>query len=172
MRTLLSLLFMICFFLLSSAHALPGDYDMYRQQSLKTNEVARSPAKGTVPRVGTPFTQTLEEGEKQLRNPIAKDKRSVWRGQRLWNSNCWTCHGMTAGGEGPVGSQLGVPNLLTDYYSNSSDGRVYSVIQLGLRNMPRYGFRFSDKEQWDLVNYLRFLQGTFSVPGIERPKAK
>jgi mono/diheme cytochrome c family protein len=155
----------------SPALALPGDYDMYRQQSLKSNEVARSPVAGTVPRGRMPFTYTLEEGEKNLKNPVAKDMHSVWRGQRLWNANCWTCHGKVGDGKGPVGPQIGVPSLLTDYYSGTSDGRVFSVIQLGLRNMPRYGFRFSDKEQWDLVNYLRFLQGTFDVPEIQRPDA-
>ena len=153
----------------SSALALPGDYDMYRQQSLQTNEIARAPVKGTVPKGREIFTYTIEEGANKLKNEIPKDKYSVWRGMRLWNSNCWTCHGKTGDGKGPVGSQLGVPNLLTDYYSKTPDGRVYSVIQLGLRNMPRYGFRFSPKEKWDIVNYLRFLQGKFDVEGIEKP---
>jgi len=156
----------------SVSMALPGDYDMYRQQSLQTNEVARNPVKGTVPRGREIFTYTIEEGSKKLKNEVPKDKYSVWRGRRLWNSNCWTCHGKAGDGTGPVGSQLGVPNLLTDYYSKTPDGRVYSVIQLGLRNMPRYGFRFSPKEKWDIVNYLRFLQGTFDVEGIDKPQVE
>lgn len=173
---LLRFRFLICLLALvayaNPASALPGDYDMYRQQSLEANEVARSPVKGTVPRGRTPFTYTLEEGEKNLKNPVEKDMHSVWRGRRLWNSTCWTCHGQAGDGAGPVGPQMAVPSLLTDYYSGTSDGRAFSVIQLGLRNMPRYGFRFSDQEQWDLVNYLRFLQGTFDVPEIQRPESQ
>ncbi len=153
----------------SSAVALPWDYDMYRQQSLEANEVARAPVEGTVPLGYKPFTMTLEEAEQKLSNPTPLSKNSVWRGQRLWNANCWTCHGKTGSGEGPVGSQLGVPDLTKDFYRQKSDGRIFGVIHYGLRAMPRYGFRFSDAEQWDIVNYLRFLQGT-DVDGFKRPQ--
>ena len=81
-----------------------------------------------------------------------------------------TCHGDTGAG-GPVGSQVGAPDLTTDYYKNRTDGRVYGVMQNGGANMPRYGYKFSTKEQWDIVNYLRFLQGR-NVAGIPRPTAE
>ncbi len=157
----------LCFFV-STAAALPWDYDMYRQKSLEANEVARAPVEGTVPLGYKPFTMTLEEAEAGLKNPVSFTKNSVWRGQRLWNANCWTCHGKTGAGEGPVGSQIGAPDLTNDFYRQKSDGRVFGVIHYGLRAMPRHGFRFSDAEQWDIVNYLRFLQGK-DVEGMERP---
>jgi cytochrome c5 len=150
------------------AHALPWDIDMYRQQSLEANEVARAPVKGTVPLGSTPFRMSVEEAERDLSNPVTFSRNSVWRGQRLWNANCYTCHGKTAAGEGPVGPQVGVPDLLKDFYRQKSDGRVYGVIYHGLRAMPRYGYKFSDAERWDLVNYLRFLQGK-DVVGMKRP---
>ena len=54
----------------NSAFALPWDFDMYRQESLQSNEVARAPVKGTVPLGRRPFTLTLEEAEKGLSNPV------------------------------------------------------------------------------------------------------
>ena len=158
----------VCLLAPVSAQALPWDYDMYRQQSLEANEVSRSPVEGTVPLGYKPFTLTLEEAEKSLTNPVSATRDSVWRGQRLYNANCYTCHGKTAAGDGPVGPQVGVPDLRKDFYREKTDGRIFGVIHYGLRAMPRYGFKFSDAEQWDIVNYLRFLQGK-DVDGMKRP---
>ena len=145
---------------LESAQALPWDTDMYRQPSLKANEVSRSPAEGTVPIGYEPFTLTLEEAEQQLKNPVALDKNSAWRGQRLFNANCSACHNLNADGQGTVGKLMGVPDLRGDFYKTKTDGRIFGVIHYGLRQMPRYGYKFSAHEQWDIINYLRVLQGT------------
>lgn len=150
-------------------YALPWDIDMFRQQSYKAGEMSRAPVKGTVPVGRKPFTMTTEEAEKNLKNPVAFNQNSVWRGQRLWNANCYSCHGKTGKGEGPVGPQLAVPNLLDEFYAKSSDGKVFGVINNGGANMPRYGYKFSREESWHLVNYLRFLQGK-DVEGINRPQ--
>ena len=156
----------------SSALALPWDIDMYRQETLKSNEVARAPVPGTVPVGRIPFTMTMEEAEKALTNPVSADFNSVWRGQRLFNANCSTCHGVTGLGDGPTSQLLvGIPNLLQDLYKQRTDGRVFGVIHYGQNAMPRYGFKFSTAEKWDLVNYVRFLQGR-DVQGVPRPQVK
>lgn len=153
-----------------AAHALPWDVDMFKQQSFKANEMPRSPAANTVPIGPRPFTLTAEEADKTLKNPVPVGFNSVWRGKRLFQANCATCHGPKADGVSVVGPQMAVPNLLTDFYKTGrSDGRLFAVIKLGGTNMPRYGFKFSAEEQWDLVNYVRFLQGA-QVPGIDRPQ--
>ncbi len=157
----------------NKASALPWDIDMYKQESYKANEIARAPAKGTVPLGFTPFKMTNDEAGEKLKNPQVFGTNSVWRGQRLYNANCWACHGKTGVGDGPVGLEgsLGVPNLLTDFYKNSPEGKVFGVIYNGGSNMPRYGFKFSHAEIWDIVNYLKFLQGK-DVGGMKRPTQK
>ncbi len=157
--------------LASQAVALPWDFDMYRQQSLKPNEVARGPVKGTVPLGYTPFTLDVEKAD-GLSNPREANLNSVWRGQRLYNSNCYTCHGKVGDGKGPVGPLMGVPDLHQDLYKSKSDGRFFAVITKGLRTMPRYGYKFSESEKWDIVNYLRVLQGNKEVAGFSAPTAK
>lgn len=155
-----------------SAGAFPWDIDMYRQESLKANEIARSPVEGTVPVGRRPFTLTLEEAEKVLENPVEFSFYSAWRGRRLWSSNCTPCHGASGAGGGAVAQTFpGIPNLLDDLYKGRTDGRIFAIIELGGTSMPRYGYKFSDQEQWDIVNYLRFLQGK-DVAGLERPAAE
>ncbi len=158
----------VSIFLPAHSFALPWDIDMYRQESLKSNEVARSPVPGTVPVGYKPFTMSLEDADTQLKNPQPRTQQSAWHGQRLWATNCSPCHGVRADGKTSVGPKMGVPDLLADLYRNKSDGHIFGVIHYGLRNMPRYGFKLSEEETWDLINYLRFLEGA-DVPGMTRP---
>lgn len=153
---------------ITNVRALPWDTDLYNQQSLKSNEVVRAPVKGTVPVGYKPFTMTIEEAEKSLSNPVTFDKNSVWRGQRLWNAQCSACHGNLGDSSTKAGKLLGAPNLKDDRFKAYSDGRVYATIVNGIRAMPRYGYKLSDPERWDVVNYLKFLQGK-EVSGVIRP---
>ncbi|MCB0359482.1 MAG: c-type cytochrome [Bdellovibrionales bacterium] len=152
---------------LSSAHALPWDQDMARQQSLKETEIARAPAVGTVPLARVPFTMTADEAGERLRNPVARDEASITRGRRLFSANCVACHGQTAAGDGPVAKFLAVPNITQAFYAGRPDGRIFGVITLGQNQMPRYGYKFSETSTWDVVNYVRYLQG-LPVQGMSK----
>lgn len=159
-RFLLFCSLLLPLFVPSVGKALPWDTDMAKQQSLKANEIARNPVKGTVPRgTSVPFTMSTSEAEKSLRNPTQTTKASLARGERLWSSNCIVCHGEKARANGTVSTWLNVPDLTTDFYRGSTDGRVFAIIYNGGAAMPRYGYKFSHAEIWDIVNYLRRLQG-------------
>ena len=151
------------------ASALPWDVDMFSQENLKANEVTRAPVKGTVPVGFQPLGMTNDEASERLKNPVPATRNSAWRGSRLFSANCATCHGKKGDGKGPVGPQMAVPNLLEDFYKNRTDGRIFGVIHNGGAAMPRYGFKFSTTEHWDIVNYVRFLQGVVDVPGMKKP---
>ncbi len=167
LRSILSVLFMLGF--CAPASALPWDRDMFSQQSLKSNEISRSPVKGTFPIGRKPFLMTTEEASEKLANPVQFDKMSVWHGQRIWNANCLPCHGVNAKSEGTIGQKMAAPNLLTDFYKQRTDGRFFGVLTYGGVNMPRYGYKFSEQEKWDVINYLRFLQGR-PLEGISLPE--
>lgn len=141
------------------AYSLPWDIDMYSQQSLKSNEIAREPVKGTVPVGYKPFTMTIEEADKNLKNPVELSKNSIWRGRRLWNAQCSSCHGLGGNSNTNIGKLLGAPDLMQDRFDSYSDGKLYGTIVWGIRSMPRYGYKLSEKERWDIVNYFRYLQG-------------
>lgn len=152
-----------------SAFCLPWDADMTKQQSYKANELTRSPVPGTVPLGYQPFTMTVDEAAAQLKNPEPFTLDSVWRGRRSWTSNCSPCHGKLGDSNTFIGPTMKAPSLLSDDYKNRPDGRAFFAIKNGLGNMPRYGFKFSTQEQWDVVNYLRFLQGR-QLEGMPRPQ--
>lgn len=156
----------------SSVYGLPWDQDLFSQQSYKANEIARAPMPGTVPLGYTPYSDDNFELADTLKNPVKPELKSIWNGQRLWNSNCAVCHGESGKAGMHVSEWLPVPNILQDVYSNKSDGWVFAVIKNGQGVMPRYGYKFSDKEHWDLVNYVRFLQKKVSVPEMKIPEDK
>ncbi len=131
--------------------------------------MARAPVKGTVPLGKAIFSLSAEEAEKNLTNPVPIAFASAWRGRRIWSANCATCHGKNGSGNGPVGPLMQVPSLLADFYKSRSDGRIFYVIHNGGANMPRYGYKLSVNEHWDVVNYLRFLQGA-DIPNLPRPE--
>ena len=123
--------------------------------------MARSPVPGTVPVGAKPFiNMDADTAAKELKNPVRPTKNSINRGKRLWNVNCYACHGETGDGQGVVaGPKMGVPSLLSDFYKQREDGRVFWTIHKGGANMPAYGFKINTEEKWDIVNYLRYLQG-------------
>ena len=56
------------------------------------------------------------------------------------------------------------PNLLTSVTKGRTDGYIYGMIRNGRGLMPNYD-RIEDADRWDVVNYVRALQG--SIPGVK-----
>jgi cytochrome c len=94
---------------------------------------------------------------------------SLANGRRHYQINCAVCHGSGGAGDGPVTKfGLPAPSLLTDITKNRSDGYVYGVIRNGRGLMPPYN-RVEDMDRWDVVNYLRGLQGRLGAPVSTEP---
>jgi mono/diheme cytochrome c family protein len=97
-------------------------------------------------------------------NPTPVSDTSLANGRRQYQINCAVCHGADGGGSGPVvGFGLPVPSLLTDLTKNRSDGYIYGIIRNGRGLMPTYN-RIEDMDRWDIVNYVRGLQGRLATP--------
>lgn len=100
-----------------------------------------------------------------LVNPVANDQRSVDRGRISYQINCSVCHGPLGMGNGAavkygvyppaVGPNSPAANL-------RSDGYIFGVIRNGRGLMPPYN-RIEEAERWDIVNYLRALQGKSGI---------
>ena len=104
----------------------------------------------------TAYVRTL------YRKPMFKGDAA--RGKALFSQYCWTCHGKTGKGNGPIAVAFEPrPRDLTDhaYLSKRTDYDLYNVISQGGKAvdrsaaMPAWGNVFSPQNMWDLVAYIR-----------------
>ena len=96
----------------------------------------------------------------RLTNPVAVDAGSLQRGGQQYQINCAVCHGPAGMGDGPV-TKFGFPPMPIGAGSNASrlsDGYLFGIIRNGRGLMPPYN-RIEERERWDLINYLRAVQG-------------
>lgn len=149
---------------LQSAYSLPFNDDLHHSQKYRPGAMARMKPAGSVP-IGSLKHRIENKAEAMaLVNPQKGDKLSIFNGKRLYSVNCAPCHGANAdGNSGPVaqpGKFTPPPNLLADLYKQKPDGYFYGTIEFGgLVVMPPYGWKLSATEKWDIVNYIRKLQG-------------
>jgi len=92
-------------------------------------------------------------------NPTAPSDSSIANGHKYYVINCAVCHGDTGDGNGPM-AQFNFPkiSLRTDAAIGRSDGYLYGMIRNGRGLMPSYN-RIEHMDRWDVVNYIRGLQG-------------
>jgi mono/diheme cytochrome c family protein len=97
-------------------------------------------------------------------NPIPATEASLAAGRKLFQINCAVCHGDLGNGQ-PVGVRMGLfPWPLTsDAARQRTDGYIFGMIRNGRTNMPSYN-RIEERDRWDVVNYVRALQGV--VTGV------
>lgn len=144
----------------SLAYGWPWSPDMDKQPSVRPQEAPRLPAPGTIPRRGRePRMNRMEAGER-LQNPVTPTAASVENGKRLFEIYCAVCHGADAKGGGPVAKKfVPPPNLTLEIFRQRSDGFLYATIRDGGALMPAQGEALSPMERWDVVNYIRHVQG-------------
>lgn len=92
-------------------------------------------------------------------NPTPPSPASLANGRKYYQINCQVCHGDLAKGDGPT-TKYGMPgiNLTTDLTKGRSDGYIYGMMRNGRGLMPTYN-RIEEMDRWDVVNYVRALQG-------------
>ena len=97
-----------------------------------------------------------------LVDPLAKDPKAVQKGQKIFNSLCWVCHGMTGKGDGPSAAALKVhpADLGSATVQAQTNGALYWKITHGRGEMASYEQVISREQRWAVVHYLR----TFKQP--------
>lgn len=99
-------------------------------------------------------------------NPVAADERSLANGHKQYQINCAVCHGELGDGNGTL-RQLNpayafAPSLLTPLTVNRTDGYIWGMMRNGRGLMASFN-RIPEHDRWDVVNYLRGLQGRYPV---------
>ena len=96
----------------------------------------------------------------QVSNPIPPSADSHARGEELYVKFCSKCHGMNGNGAGPSAHGFAMdPRQLWTWYQadKSADPYLYWFITNGRSDMPPWGLILSEKQRWDLVNYIKTL---------------
>ena len=169
--------------------------DFKRQPSIWTWEAVKdstTPSRGnpqfSVPTTGTAmagfqvsygaFPATIDSMA-AIPNPTPASDASLANGRKYFQINCAVCHGDRAMGDGPA-TKFGMPgiNLTMDITKGRTDGYIYGMIRNGRGLMPPYN-RIEEPDRWDIVNYLRALQGVggktvevgpLAAPGVNGDK--
>lgn len=100
----------------------------------------------------------------ETRNPLSDDPTAIASGERLYITNCSTCHGLEGKGDGASGQTLPrLPqDLTTDDVMRISDGQIFLTLKNGrmrdgLMTMPPIR-RLSHQQMWQIVAYIRTLR--------------
>jgi mono/diheme cytochrome c family protein len=93
-----------------------------------------------------------------LKNPYTGQQTSVAAGSRLYATNCSSCHGSHAQGNGAM------PALSEGPTQTASEGEVFWFITTGAvdKGMPSWS-TLSERQRWQLVTYLRSLKNSRSA---------
>jgi mono/diheme cytochrome c family protein len=127
------------------------------QQTQTTAPSAETPAAPVVPHV---FVITPEE--KARKNPEKFTEDSVEKGKKLYGTQCAMCHGKTGDGKGDLAALMHVspPDFTKpDTLAKRTDGDLFAIIDKGSPSMPAEEKRLKENQVWDLINFLRTVQG-------------
>jgi len=149
--------------------------DFKRQPSLWTWEAGKDttkPSRGN-PQFSVPTTGTAVAGYQvsygalpatidsmaAIANPVAASDTSLANGRMYYQINCAVCHGDRGMGDGAaVKFGMAGISIVTDLTRGRSDGYLFGMIRNGRGLMPPYN-RIEEHDRWDVVNYVRALQG-------------
>jgi mono/diheme cytochrome c family protein len=124
------------------------------------NGAQRMPVPGTVPITGHEDSLDILTDLRNVTNPVGRSAASLERGQLLFDTYCIVCHGPAGHADGTVVPKfVPPPDLTLDASRQRSDGYIYAMIKQGRGIMPKYGDKLRGADRWNVVNYVRKLQG-------------
>lgn len=94
-------------------------------------------------------------------NPVPANANTIALGQKLYTSNCLTCHGSSGKGDGSGGAALEKKpaDLGARIKSGETDGELFWKIAEGRSPMISWKGSLSETQRWELVNYIKTFAG-------------
>ncbi|HVA00535.1 MAG TPA: cytochrome c [Terriglobia bacterium] len=100
--------------------------------------------------------------DKARKNPEKFTEESVDKGKSVYSTQCAMCHGTSGDGKGDLAGimHLNLPDMTKpDTLAKYSDGEISAMINSGSGAMPGEAHRMKANTVWDLVNFLRSVEG-------------
>jgi mono/diheme cytochrome c family protein len=95
----------------------------------------------------------------KLKNPLTPDAVTLKEAKTLYTSYCTPCHGDKGKGDGVAAAGLAIKPA--DHSSvavqSKADGSIFWELSEGHNPMPSYKQALTEKQRWELVNYIRTL---------------
>ena len=86
------------------------------------------------------------------------DMQSVKRGEKIYQQNCYICHGKQGAGDGPESLSMGArPENLVKVAKKVPNFKFYMKISQWQGNMPGWKSALSDKDVEDIKSYILYL---------------
>ena len=107
-----------------------------------------------------PAPWVAPDDAKKVKNPVPATEETLAAAERLFTDNCVLCHGEKGLGDGPGAKTIKIkPANFADpkVQASETDGSLFWKITNGRGPMPSWKDDLSDKERWELVNYIRKL---------------
>jgi mono/diheme cytochrome c family protein len=138
--------------------------DMWYQPSLRPEDAPRAQPSHSVPLGSSPAYESRDDTE-DLPNPVLPTRESLARGQALFLARCAPCHGREGHGGGPVSRYFPqAPDLAYPSVRQRSDGFIWGTVSYGGKAMPPQREGLTAQDRWNLVNWVRAIQGKVSPP--------
>lgn len=103
---------------------------------------------------------------RSLTSPFPDSPETVEKGKALYNGKgtCFTCHGKTGAGDGPVAGSLNPPPQNFQHHGfwrHRTEGEIFWVIKFGSPGTSMIGFGgvLMDEEIWAIIQYEQSFAG-------------
>ncbi len=114
----------------------------------------------------TPAPQTIDSLG-TIPNPTPITEASLANGQKYYNIYCAMCHGVLGNANGTLRqynpAYAWSPSIIEASTQARTDGYIWGMMRNGRGSMPAYP-HIEEMDRWDVVNYVRALQGSSPIP--------
>ena len=91
-------------------------------------------------------------------NPLQMSEASIQEGRKSYAYHCASCHGKNARGDGPDAKDLyPKPADLLKRLEDHSEGDFFWKVSNGRGDMPGFREQFSDRQIWEVINFIKSL---------------
>ena len=139
----------------------PYDADMQKgdsEISANLKPVAGTIARGQVPYDYPNTDDGYNAAKTELTSPLAKDETNLENGKKMYTIYCASCHGKKGDGQGVLAQREKFEGVPSYKDRDVTEGSIYHVIMHGRNLMGSHAGQLTNKERWQVVQYVEQLK--------------